>query len=827
MGRYYTPNPKKQGEAGEPSAAKIASKMAKSESKKRARDADAEEPSAVQKPKKQQTETTSDPNAPAAKKARTEPKKSLFVRSLPPNTTDKTLTDFFSQHYPVKHAVVVLDPKTKTSRGYGFVTFADEDDTMEAKEKLANELLDGRRLKLDIAEPRNRDSAKIAAKTGSAVHNRAGETKKAREEALAKMKEPAKLIIRNLPWSIKKDQQLADLFKSFGKVRFADLPQDKGKLKGFGFVTLRGRKNAEKALEGLNGKVIDGRTVAVDWAVDKQTWDEQHGVEAEAKDAEEDEPAKGKKSKKAKKDEEEEDKEEEEDDGKHMTEEERDLANFMKNHMEHLEDEDASDEDKDKDSDEDGDEEEDDEEEGDEDDLSDGEGGAEVEEKPKRVTDNSTTVFIRNLPFTATDEQLKEHFKQFGFVRYARVVMDRATDRPAGTGFVCFFNADDHKACLKSAPRHMPASTTTKHSVLQDETVDEDGRYTMDGRVLQVTAAVNKDEATKLTSAGMEGRDKDKRRLYLLPEGQIPSNSPLHGLLSAAEVKMRDDSAKQRKKLIQGNPALHVSLTRLAIRNIPKNIGSKELKALAREAVVGFATDVKNGRRQPLSKEEQARGGPEEKEAERVRKEKKKGIVKQAKIVFETKEGSKVDEKTDAGKSRGYGFIEYSSHRWALMGLRWLNGHAVKDEDNKTRRLIVEFAIENANVVQRRKQMEERSRQRAAEPAGVEGNAAYQNRAPAGSWGKGGGDRRGGDKKFGDRKGGDRKGGDRKGGERNFGDRKGKDKKGADPKAAFKSTAPPKGKEAKEVDSKLALRTKIIARKRQMRKKKGEVRKGK
>ncbi|KAH8910085.1 hypothetical protein BR93DRAFT_861273, partial [Coniochaeta sp. PMI_546] len=788
--------------------------MAKSESKKRPRDGDAEEATAVKQPE-QQAETA-DAKAPAAKKARTEHKKSLFVRSLPPNTTDKTLTDFFSQHFPVKHAVVVLDPKTKTSRGYGFVTFTDEDDTLEAKEKLSNELLDGRRLKLDIAEPRNRDSAKIAAKTGTAVHNRAAETKKAREDALAKMKEPAKLIIRNLPWSIKKDQQLADLFKSFGKVRFADLPQDKGKLKGFGFVTLRGRKNAEKALEGLNGKVVDGRTLAVDWAVDKQTWEEQHGADAEADSAEKGKGAKEKKGKKAKKNDDEEEEEEEEDEkegGKPMTEEEADLANFMKNHMEHLEEEDASDDDNDKDS-----EDEEDEEEEDEDDLSDGEGGAEVEEKPKRVTDNSTTVFIRNLPFTTTDEQLKAHFAQFGFVRYARVVMDRATDRPAGTGFVCFFNADDHKACLKSAPRHRPAATTAKHSVLQDETVDEDGRYTMDGRVLQVTAAVNKDEATKLTSAGMEGRDKDKRRLYLLPEGQIPTNSPLHGLLSAAEVKMREDSAKQRKKLIQMNPALHVSLTRLAIRNIPRNIGSKELKALAREAVVGFAKDVKQGRRQPLSKEELARGGPEEKEAERIRKEKKKGIVKQAKIVFETKEGSKVDEKAGGGKSRGYGFIEYSSHRWALMGLRWLNGHAVKDEDGKTRRLIVEFAIENANVVLRRKQMEERSRQRAAAPAGVEGNAAYQNRAPAQAWSKGG-DRKGGDRKF-----GDRKGGDKKRGERNFGDRKGKDRKGADPKAAFKSASAPAGKEGKEVDTKLALRTKIIARKRQMRKKKGEMR---
>ena len=61
-------------------------------------------------------------------------------------------------------------------------------------------------------------------------------------------------------------------------------------------------------------------------------------------------------------------------------------------------------------------------------------------------------------------------------------------------------------------------------------------------------------------------------------------------------------------------------------------------------AVVGFAEDVKAGTRQKLSKEELARGGPDMKEAERQRKLKGTGVVKQAKVVFETKEGTKVQE---------------------------------------------------------------------------------------------------------------------------------------------------------------------------------------
>ena len=57
------------------------------------------------------------------------------------------------------------------------------------------------------------------------------------------------------------------------------------------------------------------------------------------------------------------------------------------------------------------------------------------------TTDNSTTVFVKNLPFSTADADLKAHFEHFGPVRYARVVKDRATDRPAGTGFVCFILA--------------------------------------------------------------------------------------------------------------------------------------------------------------------------------------------------------------------------------------------------------------------------------------------------------------------------------------------------------------------------------------------------
>ncbi|CAK7223503.1 RNA recognition motif-containing protein [Sporothrix bragantina] len=677
--------------------------MGKSVTQKRRREAEADQERRQEENGDAQSSTSA---APPTKKARVEERRSIFVRSLPTTATSEKLTEFFSEHFPVKHATVVTDPKTKESRGYGFVTFTDAEDAAEAKAKLDNQLFDGRRLRLDIAEPRSRPTATNTSAKAIAGAAAAADKKKKREEEMLEARKAPKLIVRNLPWSVKTSQDLAALFRMYGKVKFADLPNSKGKLSGFGFVTLRGKKNAENAIEAINGKVVDGRTLAVDYAVDKQKWNELQEKEAEenAKEAKE---AKAEKKSKAEKKE----------DGPPKTAEqlqaEEDMRNFMRDNMENLEDEEDEDEDDDKDNDS-HEEDEDDINDDDEKDWEDDEDLQEEEEvKPKPLmTDNSATLFVRNLPFTTTDTELKSHFSQFGPLRYARIVMDRATDRPAGTGFVCFVSEEDAQACVRTAPRHQKPTAVGKHSVLQDERVDRDGRYTLNGRVLQVAQAVSKTEATKLFEEGpaaQRAREKDKRHLFLLSEGTIAVGSPLYNVLPQSEIQMREASVKQRQTMIKSNPSLSLSLTRLAIRNIPRHIDSKGLKELARRAVVGFATDVKEGRRQPLARDEIARGGQQDREAEQLRRAKGKGVVKQAKVVFETDKGTKVDESSEGGKSRGYGFIEYWSHRWALTALRWLNGHAVQN-GNKQNRLIVEFAIENANVVARRKANEERSR---------------------------------------------------------------------------------------------------------------------
>ncbi|KAI4192201.1 MAG: hypothetical protein LQ346_004424 [Caloplaca aetnensis] len=621
-------------------------------------------------------------------------RRSLFVHSLPASATTEGLTKLFSESYPLKHATVVSDHQSKQSKGYGFVTFADPSDASAALQAFDGTLFDGKKMKVEFAEPRSRgpnpDCGDV--RTTTLLSQTPKELQNAREGQWFSGEPPPRLIVRNLPWSISEPEQLSMLFRSYGKVKTASVPKKgPGLSAGFGFVLLRGRKNALKALTALNGKVVDGRPLAIDWAVQKDVWDSLHQTKVDELGQTNGVLDDGKSTEGV-------------DYSMPPSEIESEVQHEKHRSETTLPNQSSLD------------------------------GSATLVGPPKRRSEHNrlTTLFVRNVPFTVTDDILSEHFAYFGPIRYARLVMDPSTGRSKGTAFVCFFNEDDAKACLRAAPSagltaaprkrtEEALATRRTKSILEDVDVDSSGRYTLDGRILQVSYAVNKGEATRL-SQDFRDRDRDKRRLYLLGEGTISSNTPLYGKLSPSEIILREESARQRQSLTKANPALLVSLTRLSVRNLPRSTNSKELKALAREAVVGFARDVKAGLRQPLSKEELSRAPDVMREAERARKAKGTGIVKQAKVVFEGQGGGKVSESSGAGRSKGYGFIEYTSHRSALMGLRWLNGHAVGRESITTsqpagdierkKRLIVEFAIENATVTGRRQERETKSQGR-------------------------------------------------------------------------------------------------------------------
>jgi len=75
------------------------------------------------------------------------------------------------------------------------------------------------------------------------------------------------IYVGNLSYEItEEDLKLA--FEPFGKVESASIIKDKysGQSKGFGFVEIPSKAEAQAAIEGLNGKELKGRTLNVNEA---------------------------------------------------------------------------------------------------------------------------------------------------------------------------------------------------------------------------------------------------------------------------------------------------------------------------------------------------------------------------------------------------------------------------------------------------------------------------------------------------------------------------------------------------------------------------------
>jgi RNA recognition motif-containing protein len=47
-----------------------------------------------------------------------------------------------------------------------------------------------------------------------------------------------------------------------------------------------------------------------------------------------------------------------------------------------------------------------------------------------------TSIYVGNLPFTASEEEVRSKFEQYGAVQSVKLISDRETGRPRGFGFV-------------------------------------------------------------------------------------------------------------------------------------------------------------------------------------------------------------------------------------------------------------------------------------------------------------------------------------------------------------------------------------------------------
>ena len=78
----------------------------------------------------------------------------LYVGNLPFNTTSEDLEALFSSIGSCESASVITDRATGRSRGFGFVAMATDADAQKAIAELDGADLDGRPLRVNIAEER-------------------------------------------------------------------------------------------------------------------------------------------------------------------------------------------------------------------------------------------------------------------------------------------------------------------------------------------------------------------------------------------------------------------------------------------------------------------------------------------------------------------------------------------------------------------------------------------------------------------------------------------------------------------------------------------------
>lgn len=77
----------------------------------------------------------------------------VYVGNLPFGVDDEKLRDTFSKFGEVEEATVIKDKYSGRSKGFGFVTFTNDENAKKAIEEMNDKEVEGRALKVNEARP--------------------------------------------------------------------------------------------------------------------------------------------------------------------------------------------------------------------------------------------------------------------------------------------------------------------------------------------------------------------------------------------------------------------------------------------------------------------------------------------------------------------------------------------------------------------------------------------------------------------------------------------------------------------------------------------------
>ena len=81
-------------------------------------------------------------------------------------------------------------------------------------------------------------------------------------------------------------------------------------------------------------------------------------------------------------------------------------------------------------------------------------------------------IYVGNLPFSVTDEDLKEIFSEYGAVQSAKIIMDRDTGKSRGFGFVEMSENVGRKAIEELNEKEVQGNTITVNEARPKKTMN-------------------------------------------------------------------------------------------------------------------------------------------------------------------------------------------------------------------------------------------------------------------------------------------------------------------------------------------------------------------
>jgi len=186
----------------------------------------------------------------------------IFVSNLPYRITEQELGEVFSPFADVHACKIVLDRETGRSRGFAFVKFASSQIAREVAEKANNLEVQGRNIRVNVAEPKTRTSS------SQPRNERNEEEREPRQRSTASSSSSRgstefSIFVGNLNFRTD-ERNLEDFFSDCGTVTGVRVPTSpEGRSRGFAFVTFDSQASMEAALR-KNDMELDGRRVRLD-----------------------------------------------------------------------------------------------------------------------------------------------------------------------------------------------------------------------------------------------------------------------------------------------------------------------------------------------------------------------------------------------------------------------------------------------------------------------------------------------------------------------------------------------------------------------------------